>query len=59
LDVHITPRASWRLKKLASAWGVSRAKVIDRLILEADDRYREILFPDLEDDVSGNTTEQD
>jgi hypothetical protein len=59
LDIFIQPRASWRLKKLAKAWGVSRAKVIDRLILEADGRYREILFPDLEDDVSGNTTEQD
>ena len=56
LDIFIQPRASWRLKKLAKAWGISRAKVIDRLILEADEKYRAILFPD--DDVSGNTTDQ-
>lgn len=58
LDVHITPRASWRLKRLAKAWGVSRARAIDRLILEADERYQAILFPDLDADVSGNATEQ-
>jgi hypothetical protein len=58
LDVHITPRASWRLKRLAAAWGVSRARVVDRLILEADEKYQSVLFPDLEDDVSGNTADQ-
>ena len=58
LDVHIQPRASWRLKRLAKAWGVSRARVIDRLLLEADEKYREVLFPDIDEYVSGNTAEQ-
>jgi len=49
IDGWISSSASWRLKKLAAAWGVSRGAVIDRLLLEADSRYQEILFPDLDD----------
>ncbi|MEE4609086.1 MAG: hypothetical protein V2L15_09375 [Desulfobacteraceae bacterium] len=42
----MSPKASRRLKKLAAAWKMSRPAAIERLILEADERYQEILFPD-------------
>lgn len=45
IDAYIEASASWRLDRLASAWGVSRGGVLQRLILEADDRYDGILFP--------------
>jgi hypothetical protein len=41
--------AGWRLRKLAAAWNVSRAAAVDRLILEADQRYRAILFDGLDE----------
>jgi hypothetical protein len=46
MEAYLSPKASWRLKKLAAAWNVSRPVAIERLILEADERYQEILFPD-------------
>ncbi|MDY0311366.1 MAG: hypothetical protein RBR20_04500 [Desulfobacterales bacterium] len=47
MEAYLSPKASWRLKKLAAAWKVSRPAAIERLILEADERYHETLFPDL------------
>ncbi len=49
MEAYLSPKASWRLKKLAAAWKVSRPAAIERLILEADERYQEILFPDQPD----------
>lgn len=46
LDCHISSSASWRIMKLARAWNCSLAKATERLIMEADDRYEKILFPD-------------
>jgi hypothetical protein len=46
MEAYLSPKASWRLKKLAAAWKVSRPAAIERLILEADERYQETLFPD-------------
>ncbi len=45
LDCHIGDQASWRIGKLAQAWGCSLAAAVERLILEADARYHDILFP--------------
>jgi len=48
LDGFVLSSASWRLKRLAEAWGCSLAGAVDRLALEADDRYQVILFPETE-----------
>lgn len=45
IDAYIEASASWRLDRLAGAWNVSRGGAIQRLLMEADDRYEEILFP--------------
>lgn len=44
LDIYISTSAGWCLTTLAEAWGCSYAKVVERLLLEADQRYGEILF---------------
>ena len=46
LDVYISTSASWRLTRLSEAWDCSLAQVIERLILEADQKYEGILFPE-------------
>lgn len=45
-DIYISDKASWRLTKLSKAWGCSRGDAINRLLIEADDRYESILFPE-------------
>lgn len=45
LDCHIGDQASWRIGRLAQAWGCSLAAAVERLILEADAQYGDILFP--------------
>lgn len=46
-DIYISGKASWRLTTLSKAWGCSRGDVIDRLLMEADHRYEDILFPEM------------
>ncbi len=46
LDGYINNSASWRLKKLSETWGCSLAGAVERLALEADEKYSDILFPD-------------
>ena len=46
LDVYVSDKASWRLTALAKAWGCSRGDVVDRLLLESDERYEDVLFPE-------------
>lgn len=48
LDGYIDNSASWRLKKLSDAWGCSLAGAVERLILEADEKYSTVLFPKTE-----------
>ncbi|MDZ7641627.1 MAG: hypothetical protein U5J62_06370 [Desulfurivibrio sp.] len=48
LDGYVGDSAAWRLKRLAAAWGCSLAGAVERLALEADDRYESILFPETE-----------
>lgn len=48
VDVYLGAKASWRLSALAEAWECNRSEVIERLLLEADERYREILFTEAE-----------
>lgn len=48
LDIYVSSSASWRLKRLAEVWGCSVAGVVERLALEADERYEDILFPETE-----------
>jgi hypothetical protein len=45
-DIYVSSKASWRLTKLAEAWGCSRGDAIDRLLMEADQKYTNILFPE-------------
>lgn len=47
LHIHICTKASWRITMLSKVWGCSRGQAIERLILEADSRYEDILFPDI------------
>lgn len=46
LDGFVNYEASWRLKALADVWGCSRSSVVERLILEADEKYGDLLFPE-------------
>lgn len=46
LDIYIDSQASWRLTAFSKAWGCSMGKVVERLLMEADDRYDDILFPE-------------
>jgi len=46
LDGYINSSASWRLKRLSEVWGCSLAMAVERLVLEADDKYSDILFPE-------------
>ena len=48
LDLYVNNSASWRLTKLADVWGVSLAGAVERLVLEADEKYSAILFPETE-----------
>ncbi len=45
-DVYISYSAHHRIKRLATEWGCTPAKAIERLIMEADEKYQEILFHD-------------
>ncbi len=45
-DVYISYSAHHRLVSLTKAWGCTPAKAIERLIMEADEKYQEILFHD-------------
>ncbi len=45
LDVYVNVEAAWRLDRLVKAWNCTPSKAIERLILEADQRYESILFP--------------
>lgn len=46
LDIYISPSASWRITALAKAWSCTPAKAIERLTMEADNKYKDILFPE-------------
>ncbi|EKD33689.1 MAG: hypothetical protein ACD_75C02624G0005 [uncultured bacterium] len=45
LDGYVSSSASWRLHRLAEVWNCSLSAAVERLALEADERYEEILFP--------------
>lgn len=46
VDAYIGTGASWRLAALSKAWGCSIGEVIERLLLESDQKYENILFPE-------------
>lgn len=48
LDGYIDNSASWRLQRLSEAWNCSMSSAIERLIMEADNKYNSILFPETE-----------
>jgi hypothetical protein len=48
LDGYINNSASWRLQRLAQTWNCSLSAAVERLILEADEQYQDILFPERE-----------
>ncbi len=48
LDGYVNSSACWRLKKLAGAWGLPLAAVVERLKAEADEKYRDIWFPEMQ-----------
>ena len=45
-DIYVSTKASWRLTKLSKAWRCSRGDAIERLLMEADQRYTGIMFPE-------------
>ena len=48
LDGYVDSKAHWRLKVLAKSWECSLSGVIERLAIEADENYSDLLFPDQE-----------
>ncbi|WP_459947798.1 hypothetical protein [Desulfocastanea catecholica] len=44
VDLYLHSSAYWRLKKLAGIWGCSLAGAVERLAIEADEKYRDLLF---------------
>ena len=46
IDAYINTHASWRLTALSKACDSSMGRVIERLLLEADERYQDVLFPE-------------
>ncbi len=53
LDLYVSSSTSWRLKKLAYTWELSIAGVVERLTIEADEKYRDILFPETKLEETG------
>lgn len=51
LDIFLPSQASWRIISLAKSWGCSRGAAIERLIMEADQKYEPILFPETESEL--------
>ncbi len=45
-DVYISYSAHHRLVSLTKAWGCTPSKAIERLILEAEQEYKDIMFPE-------------
>jgi hypothetical protein len=54
VDLYLNAKAAWRLDKLAKEWECSRAGAVERLLVEADEKYRDILFPDQEGDINND-----
>jgi hypothetical protein len=52
IDAYINTKASYRLTVLSKAWDCSIGEVIERLLMESDERYGDIFHPD--NYVSGN-----
>ena len=50
LDGYINDSASWRLRRLAKVWGCSLAGAVERLVIESDEKYHDILFPGFDSD---------
>ena len=40
-EIHLSYAANWRIKHLAKAWGVSYSEVLDWLVLEAYELYKD------------------
>jgi hypothetical protein len=50
-DIYLPTKASWRLSKLSQAWGCSPSVAVERLVMEAEGRYHDILFHEVEKDT--------
>ncbi len=48
LDLYVDSSTSWRLDRLAKEWGCTLAAVVERLTMEADEKYEGLLFPETE-----------
>lgn len=46
IDIYVSYSANNRIEALSKAWGCSKGEVVNRLVLEADQRYEDILFPE-------------
>lgn len=44
VDLYLQSSAYWRLKKLAEIWDCSLAGAVERLAIEADEKYEDLLF---------------
>ena len=44
VDLYLQSAAHWRLIKLAEIWGCSMAGAVERLAIEADEKYGDLLF---------------
>jgi hypothetical protein len=48
LDLYISIMGGARLSAITRAWSVSRGQAIERLLAEADEKYKDILVPETE-----------
>lgn len=46
IDAYISTDAGWRLTALSKAWDCSIREVIERLLIESDQKYEDVLFPE-------------
>lgn len=46
IDAYVSITAYNRISDLSQAWGCSKSDVIERLVMEASEAYRDILFPE-------------
>lgn len=48
VDAYLSITAYNRISDLSKAWGCSKGAVVERLVMEASEAYRDILFPETE-----------
>lgn len=51
LDLFVSPSVSWRIRKLSKVLGLTMSATVERLLIEACEKYPDQLFEDSERDT--------